>query len=224
MSRGPRSLRAIDAAMPVASRRGEVMVFAQRTGSCFDFMTGGPAGQTAVRVDRALRIHGTPAEIAVAHANVIDRMNAAALAPGVSRELWLWAPWGTMRYFRIEGATITELDLLGNIRLPLVKGALAGKKRQRWRKSRNISGTIAGPGPAPGPDDSPVPGKVPQAAGTPAPKTGTGREPAPVRYLRRRAAAMKPKREERPGVSPPPGAPAGLPGCAVPGGDVPPPS
>lgn len=223
MSRGPRSARALDAALPIAWRRGEVMFFGQRTGSCFDFMTPGPSGPAAVRVDRALSIHGTPAQIAAAHASSIDRMNAAALPPGLSRELWLWAPWGTMRFFRIEGQTITELDMLGNVRQPLVKGALAGKMRPRWRKSRKKSGTPADP-PAPGPVPDATAGASSPAPGLPAPAGSTVSEPAPIRYLRRRAAEMKRVKEAGSGAHPPAGPAAMVSGVTAPGGDDHPPS
>ncbi len=233
LRRGPRSARALDAAMPVAHRRGEVMFFEQRTGSCFDFMTPGPAGPAAIRVERALRIHGSLAGIARDYADTIDRMNAAVLPPGFSRELWLWAPWGTMRFFRIESATITELDMLGSLRAPLVKGALAGKKRPRWRKSRKKTGlpmqpTAAVPeepltagenGPAPGMVPAATTGTPSPAPGTPAPTAGIVREPAPIRYLRHRAAEMRRAKEAEPGAHPPTGPAAGAHGNALPGGD-----
>lgn len=236
MSRGPRSTRALEAALPIANRRGEVMFLGQQSGSCFDFITPGPSGPVAVRVDRALRIHGTPAGIAFSHAGSIDRMNAAALPAGLTRELWLWAPWGTMRFFRIEGALITELDMLGNVRQPLVKGALAGKMRPRWRKSRKKTGTTAeqsSPGPVPdatagASPETPgmvrpardVPAGAPSPVpGVPAPAGNTVREPAPVRYLRLRAAEMRRKKEVEAGAHPPKG-----PAAMAPGGDDHPPS
>jgi hypothetical protein len=213
VSRGPRSARALEAAVPVAWLRGEVMVFGQRNGSCFDFMISGPAGQAAIHTERAKRIHGSAAEIALAHAGTIDRMYAAALASGVSRELWLWAPWGRMRFFRLDGPAIVELDLLGNVRLPLVKGALAGKKRERKRKSIKKSGTAS---------SLPAPGPEPLGAGTRVP--GTKPEPAPVRYLKRRAAELKKSLAGGPGTAmtckpvPP------LAGVVAPAGDDDPPS
>lgn len=223
MSRGPRSDRAIAAAEPIARMRGEVMFLEQRPGACFDLLTSGPAGTSAVRAERSLRIHGTLAGIAADHAGTIARINAAALAPGISRELWLWSPWGTMRYFRIESESITELDRLGAVRAPLVKGALAGAMRPRWRTSRKKSGGGAlptGPGPGqspaagdplpavPGPEKLPGTGSGPQPPGIPgpAPPAGTGEhESAPVRYLRRRAAEMKRQKEEGAGGERSPG-------------------
>ncbi len=233
MSRGPRSDKALAAAVPVARMRGEVMFFEQRPGTCFDFMTGGPAGPGAVRVERALRIHGSHAQIAADHAGTIDRITAAALAPGIARELWLWSPWGTMRYFRIEGMSITELDLLGNVRAPLVKGARANAMRPRWRKSRKKSGS-ATPAPAPGPGHPPAAGNHVETAGTavpgtegalqppgtspqaPAPAGTSGREPAPVRFLRKRNAELQRKKDD------PRAVPGGVPGPATHGGRNPP--
>jgi hypothetical protein len=200
VSRGPRSERALAAAEPVAWMRGEVMFLEQRPGTCFDFMVSGPAGNSAIRVERALCIHGSLTVIAARHAGTIDRICAAALAPEISRELWLWAPWGTMRYFRIDGTAITELDRLGVVRAPLVKGALAGTMRPRWKKSKKKSGSTGLP-PAPGPERSPGTGPGPQQPGTPGTTGKSGREPAPVRYLRRRAAGIKRKKEGGAGVA-----------------------
>jgi hypothetical protein len=222
MSRGRRSEKALAAAVPVAMMRGEVMFLEQRPGTCFDFLASGPAGTSAIRVELALRIHGSPAEIAQDHAEALARVSAAALAPGISRELWLWSPWGTMRYFRIEGEAITELDRFGTVRAPLVKGALAGAKRPRWRKPRKKAGGAAVV-PGPGPGQPPAAGNSLQPAGTsmpdpagitqppgtpgpaPAPSASGTREPAPVRYLKRRAAEKKRLKEAQaavPGYAP----------------------
>jgi len=232
MSHGPRSKKAFEAAIPVARMRGEVMFFERGPGSCFDLMAWGPAGPGAIRCERALRIHGSPAQIAADHAGTIDRMNAAALPPGISRELWLWAPWGTMRYFRIESTVITELDMLGNVRSPLVKGALANKKRPRRGKSskKNVSPVSA---PRTGPEKQPDTGNLlpagtaePGAGGIPQPPTtspspptpaGTsGCDPASVRYLRWRNAKLQQKKEE------PRRAPADGTTPVAPGGGTPP--
>lgn len=195
MSKGPRSARAREAALPVARMRGEVMFFEQQPGACFDFLVSGPAGNSAVRVDRALRIHGSLAGIATDYAGTIDRISASALARGILREFWLWSPWGTMRFFRIDGTAIIEIDRLGVLRAPLVKGALAGTMRPRLRKSKkkNADAMVS---PDPGPEQSPGPAGGSPELGAAGPAGKTVKEPAPVRYLKRRAAEMKRKKEE----------------------------
>ena len=70
------------------------MFLEKRPGSCFDFLVSGPVGTSAIRVDRALRIHGSLDLIAAEHAGTLARISAAALTPGISRELWLRSPWG----------------------------------------------------------------------------------------------------------------------------------
>lgn len=198
MSRRRRSELALDAALPVAMMRGEVMFLEQRPGSCFDIFVSGPFGTSAICIGRALRIHGTAAEIAQERAGMLARMSASPLAPGISRELWLWAPWGTMRYFRLEAAGIVELDFAGAVRIPLVKGALAGAMRPRYRKSRKKSGAAVAP--APGPEVPPGSAEGAQAPGTPGPgpaPAGKGvREPAPVRYLRKKAKEKEAREKE----------------------------
>jgi hypothetical protein len=238
MSRGKRSERALEAAVPVAMMRGEVMFLEQRPGTCFDLLASGPAGTSAIRVGLALRIHGSPTQIAQDHADAFARVSAAALSPGISREMWLWSPWGTMRYFRIEGEAIIELDRLGAVRAPLVKGALAGAKRPRWRKPRKAGGAavVPGPGPVqppaagnplpPAGASMPGPAGIPQPPGTPgpapAPASSGTREPAPVRYLRHRAEEKKRLKEAQAAV---PGSAPSSPGTGeIPstGGTVPP--
>ncbi|NMB79402.1 MAG: hypothetical protein GYA23_09965 [Methanomicrobiales archaeon] len=194
MSRGPRSPRALAAALPVAQVRGELMLLEKRPGTCFDFLVSGPATTSVIRVDRALRIHGTPAEIASGFSDTISRISAASLAPDISRELWLWSPWGTMRYFRIEGVDITELDPLGNVRMPLVKGACAGAGQFRHKTSRKKTGCPTFPlqpsGPAPDTGVAMIPQPSGIASAAPGPATGSGTEPAPIRYLKHRAKEM----------------------------------
>lgn len=183
MSRGRRSGRALEAAVPVARVRGEVMFLETQPGTCFDFLISGPAGTSAVRTDRALRIHGSPAELAAVYPDTLSRISAAALAPEISREFWLWSPWGTMRYFRIDGTAIIELDRLGNVRAPLVKGSLAGTVRPRYRTSRKKPGPpTARPGPEPHAERAALPPQPGPAV--PGPAGSSVREPAPVRYLR----------------------------------------
>jgi hypothetical protein len=205
MSRGRRSDRARAAAVPVAAMRGEVLFLNRRPDTCFDFIISGPSGTSAVRVGRALRIHGSLLEIAAEYTDTLDRIRAAALTFGMAREFWLWSPWGTMRYFRINGPLISELDLLGNERLPLVKGSLKGTMRPRWRKRGKKS---RGRVPESGPEECTDPGGDPSAPGSgemtgrvsktgpesetpPAPAGKIVHEPAPVRFLRRRVSAKK---------------------------------
>jgi hypothetical protein len=202
----------MEAAIPVARMRGEVMFFEQQPGSCFDFLVSGPAGNSAVRVDRALRIHGSIAGIAADYAGTIERISASALARGILREFWLWSPWGTMRFFRIDGTAILEIDRLGNVRAPLVKGALAGVVRPRCRKSKKKNADAAVL-PDPAPEQNPGTAGVSQVPEGAEPAGKTVKEPTPVRYLRRRAAEMKRrKEEERAGAGP-----ARNPGPEIPG-------
>ena len=187
MSKGPRSDRALEAALPVASKRGEVMILEKHPGSCFDFLVSGPPGTSAVQVIRVPHIHGTLAGIAAEHTARIARICAAPLTFGITRELWFWSPWGTMRFFRIAGLPLTELDLLGNVRDTLVKGSGSGSLRSRWRKSRKRSARhSASHIPQPAPDT----GEEAQSSGPTEPGPAGVREPAPARFLRRKAREM----------------------------------
>ena len=128
MSRGIPSQKALDAALPVAQARGEVMFFRQDPGTPCNFLINYAGGGAVVSIRRARRLHCTIPEIIAQNIEPLDRLRSATFSPGITREFWLWSPYGTMRFFRVEDAGLTELDRHGEPLKPPGPGSAAGKK------------------------------------------------------------------------------------------------
>jgi hypothetical protein len=241
MSRGKPSKKAFAAAVPVAQARGQVIFLRHYPGTTSDFLISEPSWLTVVTTRRSRRVHAMIDEIARKYHETLAGIRSAEHPPGVDREFWLWSPYGTMRFFWIEGSVMVEIDRSGVPLNPPVSATISAQKIG----GSNAAGKIAGEQPAGKNPGEPDPGKksVPEkftvpgagaqppgipgpasAAGIPGPAPAAGvsgsiltpgpavpREPAPVRYLRRRA------RERREAKIPP-----GTPGPGVPGGGRPP--
>ncbi len=128
MSRGIPSQKALDAALPVAQARGEVMFFRQDPGTPCNFLINYAGGGAVVRIRRSRRLHSTVPEIAAQNIESLDLLRSATLSPGITREFWLWSPYGTMRFFRVEDAGLIELNRQGEPLKPPGPGSAAGKK------------------------------------------------------------------------------------------------
>jgi hypothetical protein len=128
MSRGIPSQKALDAALPVAQARGEVMFFRQDPGTPCNFLINYAGGGVVVRIRRTRRLHSTVPEIAAQNIESLDLLRSATLSPGITREFWLWSPYGTMRFFRVEDIGLIELDRQGEPLKPPGPGFSAGKK------------------------------------------------------------------------------------------------
>lgn len=179
------SAKAVDAAIKVAQIRGEVKLFQKTPGNPFDFLISGPGGSAEICARRTRRLHGSLAEIADDYGEPLALISAATPSPGISHEFWLWSPYGTMRFFRVVGSVLTELDRLGMVRNPLVAGKvdmrkMVGAKRVGdaapgkggvTEKTADTSVTLQSPGTS----------EQVSLAG----QTG-GKEPPYIRYLRRR--------------------------------------
>jgi hypothetical protein len=192
MSHGFPSQKALDAALAVARKRGAVMIFEQVPGTPGNFEIDTPVGRTLVRIVRSLQIHGSLAGIAAEYSRPIGQLRRAVLAAGTTRELWLWCPYGTMRFFRVEAEGLTELDEKSEpLKLPTV-GSAAGKRSVRPKYYN------ANRSPAPQPDTtaekSPGVGANPPAPLKKDPEVSqpAERESHIIRYLRRRMREMRP--------------------------------
>lgn len=128
MSRGIPSQKALNAALPVAQARGEVMFFRQDPGTPCNFLINYNGGGAVVHIRRTRRLYCTIPEIIAQNIEPLDRLRSAVLSPGITREFWLWSPYGTMRFFRVEDATLIELDRQGEPLKPPAGGFAAGKR------------------------------------------------------------------------------------------------
>ena len=110
------------------------------------------------------------------------------------REFWLWSPYGSMRFFRIEGSVLTELDRRGVPLSPQVTATVtvtkkAGADEPVKKKSNTKPGEKIFPEKIPGTDTGPRPAEVPGPEPAQSPKVE--HETAPIRYLRRRAREQR---------------------------------
>jgi hypothetical protein len=143
MSRGLPSQKALDAALPVAQARGEVMFFRQDPGTPCNFLINYAGGGAVVHIRRSRRLYCTISEIIAQNIEPLDRLRLAVLSPGITREFWLWSPYGTMRFFRVEDTGLIELDRQGKPLKPTASGFTAGKKSYGQKNPALKSGNPA---------------------------------------------------------------------------------
>ncbi len=194
MSRGRFSRRALDAALPVARARGQVMLLRRHPSAPYDFFISTPCGMVAVCTQRSRRLHGALEDIDSRYQETLAIIIAAKIYSGMMREFWLWSPYGSMRFFRIEGSVLTELDRLGVPLSPQVTATVtvtrkSGADEPVKKKINTKSGEKIFPEKIPGTDTGPRPAEVPGPE--PAQSLKVEHEPAPIRYLRRRAREQR---------------------------------
>jgi|GEM_PF-734811 len=121
MSRGKPSSRAFHAAVAAARARGMVVFVRTWPGSPCDFLLVTHQEIIAVCVRRSRRIQADTEELERNFQETLSRIRSADHCAGVACEFWLWSPYGTMRYFRLAGKGLIELDLFGQ---PLDAGSI----------------------------------------------------------------------------------------------------
>jgi len=67
-----------------------------------------------VRIKRVERIRITPAWLEQEAAEDLAALRFIVSSPGISRELWIYTPKGTFRFFRVLENSLVELDCSGN--------------------------------------------------------------------------------------------------------------
>jgi hypothetical protein len=114
MTRGPAPVIWMDAALPVAEARGQVMMFCHSGRNLADFIIVGTGTLAFVRVRKVQCLHGPPEEI---EGDLRNEVNMLRRIPGgsVSRELWPYSRYGVLRFFRVEDTGLVELGADGNL-------------------------------------------------------------------------------------------------------------
>ena len=146
MTKGPVPKKAIEVAMPVARARGFVILCQRHRGSIASFIIAGPGWTTIVYLGRTKRFNELPGIIDVQFGYGLAGLRRVPPAPGRSCELWACDYYGNLRFFRLEGAGVVEIDMGGRVPAPV---AGTGKD-----PSRSPSGEIT----VPIPDGEVVPG------------------------------------------------------------------
>ena len=177
MSRGPPPAKGLDAALPVARARGNVMFFRRMRGSTADLMVSGSGMLAIILLRFASRLYGTPAEIALEFYDAVAVLRLHPAGGPVSRELWLYSRHGVLRFFRVEDDGIVELRADGSVML-VVPPVPAGTRKSWSRMKQPVEAGQPGAGESPG--DPAAVGKIPAAPGKPMPAESPG-IPAPDR-------------------------------------------
>ena len=105
--------RGIRFALPVALRRGHVMVFVPSCVNIGEFLITGNGLFVMVAVRFARKIRATLYDMGAEFAEVIEDLRLVPRTGPVSCELWLYSRYGTFRCFRVNDDALVELDLYG---------------------------------------------------------------------------------------------------------------
>jgi hypothetical protein len=102
-------------AVPVALRRGHVMVFIPSLLNLAEFLITGNGWFVMVRVRLARKIYASIAEIEAEFRDAIAGLRLVSRNGPVSCELWLYSRYGTLRHFRVGDAGLVEIDCYGTL-------------------------------------------------------------------------------------------------------------
>jgi hypothetical protein len=112
-------------AVPVALRRGHVMVFIPSLLNLGEFLITGNGWFVLVRVRLARKLFAGIADIEAEFSDAITGLRLVPRSGPVSCELWLYSRYGTLRHFRVGDAGLVEIDCYGTP-LDQVKPAVTG--------------------------------------------------------------------------------------------------
>lgn len=129
MSRGPPA-KAIDTALPIASARGVVTICSRGRGGVCDIMIHAAEYNAVVMVVRCRRLHGSLGEMEREFAEHLARLRLVPAGLCRSLEHWACNYYGGVRFFRISGPGLIEIDRHGELLLSAEKipGTTEGKK------------------------------------------------------------------------------------------------
>ena len=113
MKRGPPPIKGFDIALPIALVRGRVMLFQPLPDHVCDFTITGNGIIALVRLMTATRLHASIAEITHEYSGAIAGLSTIPFGGPVSRELWLYSRYGTLRFFRVAEVGLVEIDCHG---------------------------------------------------------------------------------------------------------------
>jgi len=109
MSRGRRPLNALDEALEIAGRRGDVEKVSGRRGIAFDFVIIEPDRVVFVKVKRSQSSFAYPLEILRKYQREIASLHRVALTRATAREFWVRSPAGEWQFFLIRHDSVLEI-------------------------------------------------------------------------------------------------------------------
>jgi len=130
MTRGRRPLNAIDEAVEIAGRRGNVEQVTGKRGRAFDFIIFEPYRNVFVKVKRSQTSFTYALEILHRYQREIASLHRVALTSVTAREFWVRSPNGTWQFFLIRHDSVMEIRADGmyipSESLPVRTGDLSG--------------------------------------------------------------------------------------------------
>jgi len=115
LARGRKPLIALSEAKHIAEKRGEVRYFRHEPDMICSFVIYIVGLVAHVRIRRVERIRITPAWLEREAAEDIAALRFIVSSPEISRELWVYTPKGTFRFFRVLADSLAELDRNGQL-------------------------------------------------------------------------------------------------------------
>lgn len=115
MARGRKPLIALSEAKHIAEKRGEVRHFRHEPDMICSFVIYIVGLVAHVRIRRVERIRITPEWLEREAAEDLAALRFIVSSPEISRELWVYTPKGTFRFFRVLAHSLAELDRNGQV-------------------------------------------------------------------------------------------------------------
>ena len=106
---------ALREAVLIAKKRGETRQFMHEPGMICNFVIYCIGLVAHVRIKRVTRVHCSHAWIEQEAADALATLRAIASGPAISRELWVFLPRGSFRFFRVTDTGLIELNRDGSV-------------------------------------------------------------------------------------------------------------
>lgn len=108
MTRGPVSEQALEWALAIAERRGNVYFFERGRESPCDFQVVNDHEDVFVSVKRTRSLHRPVAMLGAEYREQVRKLRAVPGNPAVTRELWVCSRAGRWRFFRVGETGLAE--------------------------------------------------------------------------------------------------------------------
>lgn len=109
MTRGRRPLNALDEAVKIAERRGNVERVSGRRNNAFDFIIIEEVRVVFVKVKRSQTSFTFPLEILYKYEREVASLHRVALTKATAREFWCRAPDGSWQFFLVRHDSVVEV-------------------------------------------------------------------------------------------------------------------
>lgn len=115
MTHGRKPLMALREAGQIARKWGDVRHFMHEPGMICNFVIYCLAFVAHVRIKRVTRLRCTHSVIEREAADALVDLRTIASGLGISRELWVYLPRGSFRFFRVTDTGLIELERDGSV-------------------------------------------------------------------------------------------------------------